>query len=556
MFPQQTSLLQALPVVNEVAQRYKSWVAPSTDWLDIAQKNASHFVVPVPLIGAFSAGKSSLINAVIGQPMLSTAIDPETALPAEVWHSDTESLVGCTPDGRRVPISAESLRANQLADQLGDGAWVEVATSIPAMRSMPHLKLVDMPGWDSGIKKHSQAIDGYAARSLAYGVVVSADEGDVRESIRAALLELAGKKMPIFVVITKIDKKPPEDHPALKAQIEQAVAKTLGFAPFKVCMVSARKKDHAEFLAALQNIESRSQVLFAENVAKPMAGSLSSLSAHLNTLLNSDDLTSEKIAVQCAQLNQDMQAFAGQLQKATAALDERVRPVLGRIRQRMEAKLLAQLESLASSALSGQDLSGAVGTTLRLAAEEGWREDFAPEVNEYLGRVADALPATFTAGEGVTFGLSSLSNSGTTSKGMGAAVLPAVLAPVLTLLTSPIGAAIGAAVMGLLTMFVSKRAKEDEERRRREQAIAEIRNNLIPHAMEKACEGLGAALHDSVAQAKAKIADSVEKQRASHDGALRELQAQLAQGQASFAQQCEQYRADKSTIDQLVAQLG
>ena len=66
MFRQQINLLQALPVVREIMSRYPSWKTQDSGWLDAAEAQARHFMVPVPLVGAFSAGKSSLINAVVG----------------------------------------------------------------------------------------------------------------------------------------------------------------------------------------------------------------------------------------------------------------------------------------------------------------------------------------------------------------------------------------------------------------------------------------------------------------------------------------------------------
>lgn len=276
MFKQQTTIQQALPAIRAVVARYPSWHAQPADWLDAAQTQAQQFVVPVPLVGAFSAGKSTLINAVIGSPLLSTNIDPETAVPAEVWHSPIESLTGCLPNGQRMAMSRDAVRDNQVQALLG-GGWIEAALPIPLLQDMLHLKLVDMPGWDSGIQAHSTAIDGYATRSLAYGVAVSADEGNLRDSIRNALKELAVRDMPIFVVITKADKKPPEEVQAIQAQVAQEVEKTIGKPPFLVCQASARKKDVASFIAALQDIERRTETLFATHAAQPFAQQLASL---------------------------------------------------------------------------------------------------------------------------------------------------------------------------------------------------------------------------------------------------------------------------------------
>ena len=558
MFKQQTTIQQAIPAIRAVVARYPSWHAQPTDWLDAAQAQAQQFVVPVPLVGAFSAGKSTLINAVIGSPLLSTNIDPETAVPAEVWHSPSESLTGCLPNGQRMPLTRDAVRDNQVQALLG-GGWIEAALPIPLLQGMPHLKLVDMPGWDSGIQAHSTAIDGYATRSLAYGVAVSADEGNLRDSIRSALKELAVRDMPIFVVITKADKKPPEEVQAIQIQVAQEVEKTIGKPPFLVCCASARKKELASFIAALQEIERRTETLFATHAAQPFAQQLASLSRHLDTLLNSDDLDTEKIATQCAQLETDMQAFAGHLQTETAQLDARVQPVMGRIQQRMESRLLAQLDSLTSSALSGGDLSGPIGTTLRLAVEEGMRDEFNPEVEHYLGRVADGLPDTFKPTATGSLNLGSFGGAvPTTGTGSGAWQLPAVLAPAMLFLTKlhPAVAVIATVGSLLFGLFKNKSNQQDEENRRREQALHQIRQDVIPAAVAQACAALRPVLRDNVAQAKQKIADSVQAQRRSHEAALAELKNRLAQGQAAFAQACEQYRADQATLQTTIGQLN
>lgn len=258
MFKQQTTLQQAIPVIQSLLTRYPSWQAQSADWLDTAQTQATQFMVPVPLVGSFSAGKSTLINAVIESRLLSTNIDPETAVPAEIWHSDTESITGHLPNGQCVPMTREQVQNNDV-EHLKGGGWIEAALPIERLKSLPHLKLVDMPGWDSGLQAHSTAIDGYANRSLAYGVVVSADEGNLLESVRRPLMELKVRQVPVFVVISKADKKPAQDVQAVQDKVTEEIEKILGTPPFWVCQASAHKKiltaswPHCKKLSAAPN---------------------------------------------------------------------------------------------------------------------------------------------------------------------------------------------------------------------------------------------------------------------------------------------------------------
>lgn len=553
MFKQQITVQQAVPALRAVVARYPSWQTEPANWLDSAADHSQHFVVPVPLVGSFSAGKSTLINAVIGSPLLSTNIDPETAVPAEVWHSPTERLSGCLPNGERIAMTRDAIRDNDV-DALLNGGWLEIALPIALLQTMPHLKLVDMPGWDSGIQAHSTAIDGYASRSLAYGVVVSADEGNLRESIRTALRELAVREMPIFVVVTKADKKRPEEVQAIQTQVAQEVEKTIGCPPFLVCRASGRKKELTEFIAALQNLEGRAEPLFATHVVQPLVQQLTSLSRHLDTLLNSDDLDSEKIAAQCAQHETDMQAFARHLQTQTAQLDARVRPVMGCIKQRMESRLLAQLEALTSSALSGQDLSGPIGTTLRLAVQEGMRDEFTPAVEEYLDRVAEGLPDTFKADASSAMNsgaLVSMPDNPTSNE------LPDLLPAIVKLFKlNPKVALVAKLVTELFGWLKAQADREEQEARRREHIRHHLKENVIPNAVMQAYTALQPVLRENVAQAKQAITDSVQAQQNSHKAALLELKHHLTQDQATFAKTCEQYRADQALLQATIQQLS
>lgn len=554
MFQQQQIILESTPAIRELVSRYQ-WQTEPANWLDSAEDKSREFVVPVPLVGAFSAGKSSLINALIGSQVFAYDIDPQTAVPAEVRHGNTESFTGCLPDGRRIPLDREAVRENRL-EALQNGGWVEAVLPIPQLASLSHLRLVDMPGWDSGVQAHGAAIDNYASRSLAYGVVVSADEGNLRDSIRKALKELAVRDMPIFAVVSKADKKPPEDVDDILAQVRQEITNTMGKPPFMVVKASIRKNGIGEFFAALQALESQAETLFAKNIAAPFARKLQSLDGHLATLLNSDDLDSEKIQAQCEQLKADMQAFEVRLNDETAQLDARVQPVLGRIVQHLEACLTAQLDSLADKALNGSDLQGSIGTTTRLAVEQGIRDEFNPEIERYLNRVADGLPPNFSPDVSCAFNFSK-GQRNESDDGLVIAPLLSTILPFLKFI--PKLNIVGPIIVGVVTLleklFQSKGNQELEAAQQREEARQALLTQVIPNVTGQVKAALQPLLHAHVQEAKQKIIASVGAQQASHGAALNELQEKLGAGQAAFAQACNQYKADQAFIQTLLTQL-
>ncbi len=553
MFKQQEIILNASPLLRGILKQY-SWRSSPENWLELAERESRHFIVTLPLVGAFSAGKSTLINALIGESLLSTNIDPETAYPAELTYGASEKLAGHLPDGREMKLTRNDLHGD-LTALLPKGSYISATLPHPLFARLSHLRLVDMPGWDSGIEAHASAIDSYASRSLAYCVVVSADEGNLRESLRRALRELAVRDMPILAVISKADKKPLEDVDAVVEQVRQEITAVMGQPPLAVVKASARKNHLDELIAALEQLEEQAEELFARNVTQTVLAKLGSFDAHLNTLINSDDLDSEKIQAQCEQLNADMAQFATRLDDETRQLEARVQPVLGRIVDQIGIALREDVESLTSEALHGGDLSGNIGSTVRLAAQKAISTEFSPEIERYLNRVVDGLPEDFSPEINCTFDYR-------VKSGNEAPAL--VLTPILTLLRPllkirPELNVIVNVVLGVVSLleglFANEKQKQVDEARQREAVQQKIVTTVIPDTLRQVRAVLQPMLEEHIQSAKQKIADTVRAQQESHGAALRELQTKLAAGQAEFAAARAQYQSDRGVVSELITNL-
>ena len=555
MFKQQEIILKAAPGLTATLEKYQ-WESSPKNWLELAEAKSQNFSVILPFVGAFSAGKSTLLNALIGTPLFPTNIDPETAFPAELFYEPDERIIGAVDNGKKIPLSRDDLKHN-LPSLLPKDGYVSVALPHPLLARLPHLRLVDMPGWDSGIATHTAAIDNYAARSLAYCVVVSAEEGNLRESLRRALRELAVHKMPIIVVISKSDKKPSEDVDAVAEQVHSEVVAVTGQQPFATVKVSARKNQFDELIDALVRLEHNAEALFARNVTQTVVPKLVSFSAHLDTLINSDDLDSEKIQAQCDQLNADMATFATRLDDETRQLETRVQPVLGRIMDRIGTALREDMDSLVSDAMYGGDLSGSIGTTVRLAAQEGIANEFNPEIERYLNRAIEGLPADFSPEINYAFDnghddRDSDSPSLTITPTLTTILLPLLkLIPKLNVISTVI-----LGVVGLLeSLFANKQKQQADEARQRESVRREITGTVIPDVLRQVRAALQPILQEHIQSAKQKIADTVKAQQTSHIAALQQLQAKLAEGQTAFAAARAQYQADRDNVTQLITSL-
>lgn len=555
MFTIQKQILEFIPTARQLFLKHKY----AQDKLTSIEKMASHFFVRVPLVGAFSCGKSSLLNAIIGEKLFATSIDPQTAVPAELSYNRKESLLAYTQDGKETSVSRAQIQENQLAPFQPNG-WLDVQLPHEQLAAFPHLRLVDMPGWDSGNTGHTKAIDEYAARSLAYCIVVSAEEGTLHESIRLGLQELNLHEMPIIAVISKCDKKPTEDIDAIAAQVSAEIKKLIGKDPLAIVKVSSSKKNIASFLQALNDLENLAQPLFVQNVLKPFLSELSQFSDYLDTLINRDDLDSAQIALQRERIAHEVRNFDQQLEEETQRLDQSLPSISKNIQARIKADLTAQLDSLASIALRNGDLGTPITQSLRIATSSGFKEEFEPKLHRYLGKVTEIVPSNFKidlrlpdARPVETDPTSAASHE--VLKGVALIGLTKLIALIPLPQAKALAFVIGPIVELFSKFLKSSSQKELAEAQRREDARQHILNSVIPQVLADNEDNLREGLYKHVQQIKEGITAAVEQQRQSLQAALSELEMQLAKGKASFDKVSAIYQEEQTSVLNMVKSL-
>ncbi len=168
----------------------------------------------VVVAGEFNAGKSALLNALIGEDLLAEGVTPTT-------------------DRLHVIRGGESRDA-----RLGDGGVEYLASPSPVLKD---LTLVDTPGTNAIARDHELLTREFVPRADAVMFVTSIDR-PFTESERAFMESLRewGKK--IIVVINKVDLHADDGGAAVREVsdfVEQGCARLLGFSP-PIFPVSAR----------------------------------------------------------------------------------------------------------------------------------------------------------------------------------------------------------------------------------------------------------------------------------------------------------------------------
>ncbi len=544
MFYVQKRIYESMPELRVIWARYRD----SQESLDGIADQIINFRVKMPLIGAFSAGKSSLLNAFLDEDLLSVAVNPETTLATEIYYGKQEEIKGHLPDGKVIPLSREAVREQDYGLLVPSG-WVEIVLPSTAMATIPHVSLVDMPGLASGNETHAKAIDNYIRQSLAYCVVISVDDGTLMDSTKQFLQELAIHRSPVLIVLTKSDKKTESDLSIIAEQIRQQVKALLGDSPFDLIVVSRKKKMQMPLIEALGKMEKKAEQRFKETVGRQTGGLLSALVQDMDTLINKDDLSTEQRQVKLQEQELEMQNFRENLDRETELLEKQIEPALKNVKALVKSRLTAELDSISRSLLNGSDVNGQVGNTVRLAVAEGIQSEFIPKVERYLKTMETELPTMATVNG--TFSSKNVDQAdGTGDFGNIATVIGAA-----TIISIPWLAVAIPLVKLVLDFLVSQRKKDDEEIRKREEVREHVLNNLIPTVLGQVQDNLYQHLHKQVAAAKEAISADVELRDKEHKATMAVLDKKLKEGQAEFSKARNVYIADQAWVQQLLTQV-
>ncbi|MCC7449349.1 MAG: dynamin family protein [Anaerolineae bacterium] len=188
------------------------------DQMDQARDALFHADHPflIVLIGAFNTGKSSIINALVGEPILS---------------------VGATPTTQKIAI----LRHGPAVQRSQAG---EVETIFHPAPLLEQVSLVDTPGLESIYKAHDEVTRRFLHRADIVLMVMMATQAMSASNVEyLQSLRAYGKR--VIIVVNQIDAIDPEEQAALKAFVADRSKISLGFVP-EVWMVSARQAWEAE----------------------------------------------------------------------------------------------------------------------------------------------------------------------------------------------------------------------------------------------------------------------------------------------------------------------
>ena len=173
----------------------------------------------VAIGGAFSAGKSTFVNSILGDSKLPTDTTPTTSIPTYIAQGTSENIFAHNVFGKKVSIDQEAVNAISHAfNQKYNLSFTQLLKNIILQsKDFPYqnLTFLDTPGYTkSDIHKKADNTDKALARThlqLADYLIwlVDIERGVVPQQDIEFIKKLDFDK-PILFVFNKADKKPPE----------------------------------------------------------------------------------------------------------------------------------------------------------------------------------------------------------------------------------------------------------------------------------------------------------------------------------------------------------
>ena len=230
----------------------------------------------LPLVGEFSAGKTTLINSLTDAKQLETATKPTTATIFEI-HFGCDSCYAEVYDeqGGKVRVDEiSSLKNDNLSDSLVVNVF-DTSTRIPS-----NIVLVDTPGLSSEDPRHRQTLIDFLPNADGILLVV-----DINQQITRSLTDFINMmnmaQRPVFLVLTKCDTKAATELESAKQYISDNSKLPLS----RLVCVSAAKGDVEELVHLLDAIQAEKGKILEKVNEQRLKDIVKIMVAHIDELV-------------------------------------------------------------------------------------------------------------------------------------------------------------------------------------------------------------------------------------------------------------------------------
>ncbi|MDO5297341.1 MAG: dynamin family protein [bacterium] len=522
----------ALTLIESKAAKYG---APADKCAAIRQE-IKDFAVSVIMVGAFSAGKSALLNTFMGDNVLREGQRPENAIASELVY-DAQDYVEAYANGqasRFTPDEALELDANRYD-------YLRWHLRNEALAGIPGYILVDMPGFNSSIQAHNKAILRYIDKAAAYLLVIDVEEGGIKQSMADFLREIRNYQHNLAIIVSKCDLKSPDEAAAVAASVAAIAESMFG----KNIPVITASKDDSDTAAKLNSLIHK---IDRENIQRQRF--IPKIKAQGAAVLDIMQLrkNSEKLNVS------ELQEQIAEKQKAKKKIEQDLRAKLAQLREKYgyqaESSIMGEVERALSSAApelasclksGSQAFNSRVNSILRPVLANALQNYTEQSFEQFL----PLLDTKSGEGEGENKLAQLLEND----KAVNLYRATTVMLGLTTTVLAPWLEALIIFLPEILRIFTPKKDQQAELEQK-------VRGEIIPQIVSRLRPEIGSSLRDILERMQQELQEAANDKLDAESEALQDLQEQKQSRQEEHERQLGEIENDIRELSTMLEKLA
>ena len=381
------------------------------------------------------------------------------------------------------------------------------------LKSISTVKIVDMPGFDSGVELHNRAIDEYLPESHAYILTFAATEPVIPESIANFLRELKIHKMSVYIVITK-------SRSVTESQLEECILNIkhnaedyLDLKDVKIYCTNAKGRfiEIEPFAEVLQEIESNSHAIFVAKVNDIVQIEAERLANYLRSIIRQTDLTPSKLEYKKEEFRRNLEELKARLNKTKQEFSGQMESCINSIQSKVTESLYNSASSLEIALMNNSDINSKVNSIIRETILSSMQNEFAPKFRRYVEKINNYIHLDINTNLDLKIDERNFAVETAIQTVVAGAVknlVPKVLGAFGLAVSGPVAALIGI----VASLFFSSKREESRQNDQRMQIRRKVHSELIPQITAQVGDSIRQSIYSQVDNINAQIeADAQQK---------------------------------------------
>ena len=518
------------------------------------------FHVTSPLVGRFSTGKSALVNALLEKQYLAENTLPETAIPTEITYGEKESvtLVKKNPDSGETEKEEMVSMDTFLTHDFSVTDWSVIRLRLPDsfLKTVPDVKLVDMPGFGTNIALHNKAINEYLPESKAYILTFPARSSVIEEDTLAFLKELKFHNMPVYVLVTKSASVLEEERNQCMENLQKQLEEDVGLrnVPMYFTNAKGRQVDVAGFRKVLEELEKQSGAVFKEESAEKMKQFTGLLKTYLSVALEKMDFSVSELETEKEKRRKHIAVLKEKLEKAKMDFQAQIPLCIQSIESDVRIALEDFAEEFADLAIENrkETANARANAIISSKIDEGMKRTFEANVSNYLQRVSTAVKIDVPEMD-VDLNSTAVSDmTGLVTADMVKKGLVGLLAAIGLRIPNPVVMLLSAAIFAV----TSGLGKSNQRKELRQSIIRQFRVEYAPQLAGTVTQMVEELVRNEADKVSQSIDTEVDAQIQAEEKALEDLIQKAEEEQTEREDRKRQLQDDLQIVEKLVVSIG